>query len=201
MNFNTNDEFQFRAAPSNKMNQGDEVFFIVNIKELFNVDLNYPGVKTALNYALQAGKSVTPYDTGLMRRSLSLMKLDDYRVKVFYDPRKIIGQKRDGYLVKDYYPIYLSEKAATFNFLTIVMKHFYDALFSMMKSNQKKRDDNENVGIDLYMAVVFMEQLKLEYEKKKEEAKKLREEEKLKQKLKQEKIDKLKKKIREVNNG
>lgn len=198
MNFNSDKEFQFKAAPEYQSNQGDEVFFIVNVKELFNIDLNFPGIIGALNKAFMAAKAVTPIDTGLMRRSMTMIKLDDYRVKIFFDRDKIVGKKRKGIIVKDYYPIYLADHAKTFNWLTIVIKHFYDTLYPAVKALRKKSAENK-ATIDFTTFSLFYEDLKSEYRTKKEEAIELRKQEKEKKKAKEQIIKEKKRKLRLKN--
>lgn len=202
MNFNSDKEFQFKAAPEYQSNQSDEVFFIVNVKELFNVDLTYPGIIGALNSAFMDAKSVTPIDTGLMRRSMTMIKLDEYRVKIFFDRDKIVGKMRKGVIVKDYYPIYLADHAKTFNWLTIVIKHFYDTLYAAMRNLKKKATEKteEKKGIiDFTTFTLFYEDLKSEYKVKKQEAIELRKQEREKKKAKEQLIKEKKRKIRLKN--
>lgn len=205
MNFNSSMEIQFKASPTESgSNRGEEVFWIVNVKELFDIDLTFPGIKGALNAAFMAAKAVTPISTGLMRRSMTMIQIDNYRVKIFFDRSKIVGQKRKGVIVKDYYPIYLEEHAKTFNWLTILIKHFYDELYRQMKSLQKKHPasetkDKDSGTIAFAMFMMFKDVLDEEYKKKKEEAKKLKEEELAKKKFKKEYIKALKKRIKLEN--
>ncbi len=69
MKLNTNISFQF----SDKDNL---VYFIVDIKELFDVSLSYPGIRTSLRKAFNNSKKFIPVDTGLMMlRRLNLLQL------------------------------------------------------------------------------------------------------------------------------
>lgn len=214
MNFNSSLEPQLKLAPTNKLMQGDYVFWLVNVKELFNIDLNYPGIKTALNNSLKEAKSVTPIDTGLLRSSLTLRQLDNFRVEVFFDPNKIVGKIRKGREVKDYYPKYLAEHAKTFNWLAICIKHFYDKLYEEVRQMYKKQqnkfdkdfDDADKINeefqlqknnklVSMKQASAFMSQLRLQYKNAKEEAVRRRDEERLKRKKKRELIKQKKKLI------
>lgn len=212
--FNTDMFAQFKAAPINKPNQSGVVFFIVNVKELFNIDLNYPGIKTALNSAFRESKTYVPTDTGLTKRSYTMEMLDDFRVRCFFDPDKIVGQVRKGRVVKDYYVQYIAEHASRFNWLTIVIKKFYDKLYEevrqMYKKQQNKFDKDfddadkineefqlqkENKLVSMKQASAFMTQLRLQYKNAKEEAVRRRDEERLKRKKKRELIKQKKKLI------
>lgn len=190
--FESSKDPQIKADSWNKSQSVNEVFFIINVKELFNVDLNYPGVMHALNHAFSVSKAYVPVDTGLTKKSYSLQKLDNVRIKAFFDPSKIIGQKRNGKVVKEYYVQYIAEHASRFNWLSIVMKHFYDALYNGMRRLMKKSVPDKNIinpdKISLVGAGLFMQQLNAEYKAKKEEYKRLRDEAKEKQKLKLERI-------------
>ena len=131
-------------ATNYKGNQSDIVFFIINVKTLFGVDLNYPGMIGALNKAFEAGKSKVPVDTGLTKNSFKGRKIDDYNVYYFFDPADIVGKVRKKQIVKDYYPKYIAESAKNFNWLSIVMYNFYETLFAEVRKlfNAKSREDD-----------------------------------------------------------
>lgn len=182
MNFNSDKEFQIKAAPQHQSNQGEEVFFIVNMKELFNISLDFPNIKRAINMAFMEGKAYTPIDTGLMRKSMTVIQLDSDRVKIFFDKNKIVGKTRKGVVVKEYYPIFLAEKPKTFNWLAIVIKHFYDELYRQVKLIKKSKTKNTDI-IDYTTFIAFMEEFNMEYKAKKKIAKDLRDEQRKKQQL------------------
>jgi len=200
--FESSKDPQIKATSWNNSQSDEEVFWIVNLKELFDIDLNFKGIKNILNKAFMKAKEFVPYDTGITRKSMRQIQLDTYRIKIFFDKNRVIGQIRKGVKVKEYYVKYIAEHASRFNWLSICMYHYYITLFNEMKNLQKRKfnESGNTAGISLLMAAVFMEQIRAEYEAKKEEAKKLKEEEKLKKKLIQEKIDNMKN-IREVGNG
>lgn len=208
MNFNSSSEFQIRADSWNSSQNADLVYFNVDVKELFGITLDYPGLKGALNAALEAGRAVTPIDTGLLRRSMTMRQLNDHAVVVFYDPKKIVGAIRKGVKVKDYYPKFLEDHAKTFNWLAIVIKHFYDELFARVKLLKKKepkpvpnpedkptevipvsipenstihKKSTNNSLIDMTVGLLFLQSLNRQYQEKKKQAKLLQEEQKQKQ--------------------
>lgn len=98
----TTKEFAVRSAPDyikrgkKSYNQSDIVFFRVNVQELFNIDLNYRGIRTCLNRAFESCKQYIPYDSGLTYRSFTPKILNDSTVEYFFDPSKIVGQMRKG---------------------------------------------------------------------------------------------------------
>lgn len=177
MNYNSDKEPQIRAQSiSSIMKTNKEVdrvvYFRVNLRELFNTDINYTGMKTALNKAFFACKSVCPIDTGMMRRSMELKVISDYVVEVLWNPDKIVGKIRKGVIVKDYYPVYLAEKPATFNWLAICIKHFYTTLYEeVRKLVNKKKKEKVPSTISLVIAAKFIDELNKEFKVKKEAAK------------------------------
>lgn len=205
--FRTSLDPEVSAKPAHQSNQGSYVFFRVNVKELFGIDLNYPGIRTALNKAFMAAKPYTPVDTGITRRSMTMKEINPYEVEVFYDPKKIIGQVRKGVVIKENYTIYIAESPKRWNWLSIVMKHFYDTLFREVKKLKSKYEHKEQPknktlggsGISFIGYGAFMEVFNSEYKAKKEEAKLLREEQRKKRILKEEAI-KEKKRLRRLKN-
>lgn len=119
---------------------GKLVYFEVDMKELFNIDLSTPGVLTALNYAFNVSKSAVPVKTGLMLRSYRIDKISSTTVRCYFDPDKIIGQKRLGRVVTEYYPQYLVQYPSRLNWLDIVIKRFYNALKIEMEKLSKKNN-------------------------------------------------------------
>lgn len=191
---------QIKASPSYKYNQGDYVFWIVNLKELFNIDINYPGIKSALNKAFNESKRYVPVDTGLTKRSMTQRILDNYTVEIFFDPKKIIGKKRNGVIIKENYTIYIAESPKRFNWISICMYHYYDALFNAVKQLAKKKSPNKTKEVIAMTAgLTFFSQLKQSYKAKKEEAKRLQEQEKEKKKILEDQI-KEKKRLMKLKN-
>ena len=167
--------------------QSGIVFFIIDLKSLFNIDLSYHGVKDVLNRAFNASKHAIPVDTGLTKKSYSQKQLDDYRVYYYFDPNKIIGQIRKGVKVKDYYVQYIAESAKNFNWISVLMKMFYDELFKGMKSLYKKHEEKKESSkrlMNLGYAMIFKEQIDQEYKVMKEKKKEEIDEQKRMQKLK-----------------
>lgn len=185
MNFNSDSEWQIKAAPRGQSNQGDIVFFIVNVKELFGMTLDSPGMKSALNAAFDESRKYIPIDTGLMRRSYTMRRISDDQVYVYFDPAKILGQKRKGITVDDYYPKYLAEKAKTFNWLTIVMSHFYDKLFAAVKGSAMLMRDStlDGDGLDIGRYSEFMKEMMADYGDRLKKARKQRDAERMKRRM------------------
>ena len=149
---------------------GKLVYFQVDMMELFHIDLSTPGVPTALNHAFNVSKSAVPVKTGLMLRSYTMDKISSTTVRCYFDPEKIIGKKRLGKVVKEYYPQYLVNYPSRVNWLDLVIKRFYDALMVEMEKLSKK---NKNIDMDNYY--LFMLLLIQAMKKKVEEEKKLKE--------------------------
>lgn len=171
--------------------RGQLVYFDVDMKELFNVNLSFPGVISALNKAFNVSKSVVPIKTGLMLRSYTMKKISSSKVRCFFDPKKIVGQKRLGRIVKEYYPQYLVDTPKRYDWLQILIMKFYKALeIEMLKLSK----ENKEVNMDLFYIFLLM---LIHYQKKRkeEEKKRLAEEKKRKEELekkKQEYIQSLK---------
>lgn len=164
--------------------RGQLVYFEVDMKELFNVDLNTPDVISALNKAFNVSKSVVPIKTGLMLRSYTMKKISSTSVRCYFDPEKIIGKTRLGKTVKEYYPQYLVDTPKRYDWLQVLIKKFYDALRIQMEKLAKK---NEEIKLDMFY--IFMLILLEEQKRRKEEEIKRRkhlEEIKSKQKEKRE---------------
>lgn len=204
------DREKFSWLPSSNIdysskNQSSEVFWIVNLQELFNIDLSYPGIKTALNTAMKYCKQYVPKDTGLTMRSLAMIELDKSRVKLFFDPKKIVGQKRKGEIVRDYYVAYIADSAKNFNWLSITIYQFYTKLFSLTKELFKKQekiikekpDKADKLTLDLTYASLFVGKVKTEYKEMKDEKKKLIDIKKAKDRLKKIQIEQKKEELLE----
>ena len=192
-------KFEVRAAPSyskkqkgNKYasySQGEEVFFLVDIYELFGIDIDTPGIKTCLNKAFQACKKYVPFDTGLTLRSFTQMALDNHRIRYFFDKNKIVGQTRKGKVVEDYYVVYISESAKNYSWLTRVIYEYYEVLFDevkkMINKNKKPTPPKEervilqqefkNYFVGEYLdnklkrGLVFLQKVRNDYKSSKEE--------------------------------
>ena len=195
---------QFKAAPSNKPNQSGVVFFIVDVQELFNVNLSFRGIIKCLNAAFMESKRYVPVATGLLKRSYTMERLDDHRVRCFFDPNKIVGQTRDGVVVKDYYPQYIAEHASRFNWLTIVIKKFYDKLygeakklFKSQKDNPIKQKDPNKQQMFMFGVTEFMKELNQKYKTSKIEAKELKEKEEAERRAKKKAFKERKQKLKE----
>ena len=164
--------------------EGLIVYFDIDIVELFGVDLNTTGVKSALNQAFQSARKVIPYRTGLMRRSFTMIKVSsDKKVRCYFDPKKILGVKRLGKIVTEYYPRYLIQYAKRYNWLDLVILRFLTTLeLEMLKlAKTNKEIDTVNFG-------KFMSTFRKKQRAKIKEEKRMRElEAKQKEELKQKK--------------
>ena len=144
--YNTSVEPQIRSAPMSngyQPNQGGVVFFQCDLMEMFGINLDYPGIKGALNDAFFESKRYVPVDSGLMKSSYTMRPKSDTLVECFFDPDKIVGQMRKGEKVEDYYPQWVGSSGGgnkAWNWLTIVMNHFYDRLISDVRSLSKKKE-------------------------------------------------------------
>lgn len=148
-------------------NNSKLIYFEVDMKELFNVDLSTPGVLTALNYAFNVSKSAVPIKTGLMLRSYTIDKISSTTVRCYFDPKKIIGQKRLGRVVKEYYPQYLVRFPSRINWLDIVIKKFYEALKIEMEKLAKDNSKIDNTNfLRLLTLLLATTTQKVEEEKK-----------------------------------
>ena len=141
--FNTSTEPQFRSAPMGggyQVNQGDVVYFIIDLEEMFGISLDYPGIKGALNNAFFESRQYVPVDTGLMKRSYSMKPRSDAVVECLFDPTEIIGQTRKGRVVDEYYPKFVGSSGAgnsAWNWLTIVVSHFVKRLIAEVRALQR----------------------------------------------------------------
>lgn len=182
--YNTSFEPQIRSAPmasTYQPNQGSLVFFLVDLNEMFGVNIDYPKMRTALYNAFTESKRYIPVDTGLMKRSYSMRFQSDTVVEVFFDPQIILGGSRDGKPVQDYYPQYVGSSGASnraWNWLTIVMSHFYDKLISEVREiirsgkTQERKEDNLSVAeissLAILLLATFTEDRKKALEQQKE---------------------------------
>lgn len=174
------------------------VYFRVNVMELFGIDLNYRGIISCLNIAFMESKLYVPVETGLMKRSYTMRKINNTTVECYFDPSKIIGKTREGYTVKEYYPQYLSETPSRYNWLDIIIKHFFDKLKVEVQSLIKRNEEKDSV-ISMAGFLMFMDIFNEQYKNKKEKAKKLKKLEEDKKKNKEKIIrEKFKNKILEV---
>ena len=104
-----------KSSYSIQFSDGDNLaYYIVNVKELFDINLNYPGIINALRKAFKASKPSIPFMTGLLRSSYTMDRISNTSVKIYFDPKKLIGKTRLGRKVKVYYPKYLKEHNKTF---------------------------------------------------------------------------------------
>lgn len=193
--FNTSLEPQLRSAPMSngyQPNQGGIVFFQVDLAEMFGINLDYPGIKGALNSAFFESKRYIPVDTGLMKSSYTMRPKSDTLVECFFDPDKIIGQMRKGQKVEDYYPQFVGSSGAgnrAWNWLTIVMNHFYDKLIGEVRAlskkpeaKQRQEDGRSSIGV-LEAAVAVQAALSTSTKAIVEDRRKMNEEKRLNDKL------------------
>lgn len=175
--------FQVRAAVDYRLNQSDVVFFRVNLKEMFGVDINYRGMRKCLNTAFMSCKQYVPFDTGITYRSFTQKQLTDYEIEYFFDPKKVIGQTRKGVVVKDYYVKYIASTPKNYSWLTKVMYDFYETLFrevSHLPKAKKQIAKGERMYVydeqilDDKGAKIFVRTLREEYRLKREEAKRIK---------------------------
>lgn len=166
--YNTSLEPQIRSAPMSngyQPNQGTVVFFQCDLMEMFGINLDYPGIKGALNDAFANSKHYIPVETGLMKSSYTMRPKSDTLVECFFDPDKIIGQMRKGHKVEEYYPQYVGSSGGgnrAWNWLTIVMNHFYDTLIANVRSlskkkEAKKRTEDGRTAINILAAAVAVQ--------------------------------------------
>lgn len=147
------------------------VYFDVDIGELFGIDLYTTGVRTALNQAFQEAKKVIPYKTGLMRRSFTMIRVSSYtKLRCYFDPKKILGVKRLGKVVTEYYPRYLVQYPKRYNWLDLVMLKFFATLKLEMSRLAK-----ENPDIDMERFGKFYTTFRIKQRKKIREEQKQRE--------------------------
>lgn len=159
--------------------KGDMVYFMVNLEQLYGIKTSFPGLRSKIMKSFQESKKVTPIDTGLMRSSYSLHYVADNRVLLFFDPHKIIGKKRKGRIVKEYYPKYLAEKAKTFSWLDIVARRFFTVLLQgirelnkqIEKDNKKSKDKRQIISTAAFLSFykLFTDNLKNKIKTGKEE--------------------------------
>ena len=188
-------EFKVRAGTSyiNKRtqahNQGEIVFFRVDVYELFGVTIETPGIKKCLNIAYLECQKYCPVKTGLMKRSFTMKVLSDHQVELFFDPNKIIGQTRLGKVVETYYPMFVAETAKNYSFLTRMIYSFHETLFDevkkMINKNKKPTPPKEEQVIlqqefknyfvgeyldnKLKQGLVFLQKVRNDYKSRKEE--------------------------------
>ena len=174
-----NSDYNIRYSDRGKL-----VYFDVDMKELFNIDLNTPGVISALNYAFKVSKTAVPVQTGLMLRSYTMKRISSTTVRCYFDPEKIIGKTRLGKTVKEYYPQYLVETPKRYDWLQVLIKRFYDALKIQMERLSKKNDT-----IDLRPFYLFLFLLLEEQERRKKEEMKRRKQLEEQKKLQKERRD------------
>lgn len=147
--------------------RGQLVYFEVDMKELFDVNLNTPGVISALNYAFRVSKKAVPVKTGLMLRSYTMKKISSFAVRCYFDPEKIIGKTRLGRTVTEYYPQYLVDTPKRYDWLQVLIKKFYDALRFQMEALARK---NEKIKLDTFYLFLLL-LLEDQERRKKEEMK------------------------------
>lgn len=202
----TNSDFQVRAAVSYKVNQGDIVFFRIDVNELFGITLDYPGIRTCLNNAFVGCKKYIPYDTGITYRSFTKKKINDHIMEYFFDPNKVIGQNRKGKIVEQYYVQYIASTPKNYSWLTKVIYEFYEIMFKevgQLKRARKKINDAKvnkvylsggeiiyampEQEIETKTAKVFLTRVREEFKTKQDEAKRMKQIEKENKKAKLEK--------------
>jgi hypothetical protein len=166
MEYNTSYIFQYS-------DDGDLVYFIVNVNQLFNINLSYPGVLTAIKKAFDESKRYIPFKTGLLKKSYSMKRINNDSIMIFFDPAKLLGKKRLGKMNKTYYAKYLKEHTKTFNWLDIIMKNFYDRLLRLIRIIEKKSKKNNTLGnLTTAAAILFYSDFLKKYKEKLEAFKK-----------------------------
>lgn len=155
---------------------GPVVYFEVDVKELFNLNLDEAGIYSALQEAFQKSKEVVPVATGLMKKSYTFKRVNSHTVRCFFDPEKLLDKMRLGRKVDTYYPAYLKNSAKRYNWLDIVMKKFYDSLKTSIKERNKRV--SKKTPIDLSIFLLFLDAFNTSYKKKLKEAIKEREKKK-----------------------
>lgn len=141
---------------------GNLVYFNINTRELFEVNLAYPGLMNAIKTAFRESKDTIPFKTGLLRRSYSMDRLNEETIRVYFDPSKIIGATRYGRPVDVYYAKYLKEKSKTFNWLDLVMRRFLRVLISEVRNmnKEKQKEDMLKTSALLLLYKAFTDDLK-----------------------------------------
>lgn len=166
--YNTSTEPQVRSAPmanGYQPNQGEIVFFQCDLDEMFGITIDYPGIRGALNRAFNESKNYIPVDTGLMKASYTMRTLSDTMVELYFDPQKIIGKTRKGKTVKEYYPQYVGSSGSAnraWNWLTIVMRHFYDKLITEVRNLIRSKKTKERKEANLSVATITLAALGLQ---------------------------------------
>lgn len=139
--FKTSTEPMFRSA-GYKAEQGQLVYFDVYLDEMFGIDLDYPGIKGALNAAFFESKRYVPVDTGLMKSSYVMRPKSDTLIECLFDPAKIVGQMRKGRKVTEYYPQWVGTSGpgnSAWEWLTTVVSKFIGKLMSEVKALGKSQ--------------------------------------------------------------
>ena len=113
------------------------VYFRVNLKEIFGVDINYPGLIGCLKKAFALSKKYVPFKTGLMLSAYTMEEVSPTIYEIYFDRNKIVGKKRLGVIVKDYYPQYLVEYSSRMNWLDILSYQFYRVLITEASKLEK----------------------------------------------------------------
>lgn len=179
----SDNEFKVRASTIYKLNQGDYVFFRVNLKDMFGVGINYPGIKKCLNTAFLECKQYIPYDTGITYRSFTQKMLNEDTIENFFDPKKVLGQNRKGHIVDTYYVAYIASTPKNYSWLTKVIYQYYETLFREVSKLKKAREQIKNgqegilsgSQINTANGKVFVLSMREQYRLKREEAKRIKE--------------------------
>lgn len=130
--------------------RGKLVYFKIDVKELFGITLEEPGILQALRYAFNVSKSVVPIKTGLMLRSYTFKPISNTTVMCYFDPEKIIGKKRMGRVVTEYYPAYLFRFPSRYNWLDAVIEKFFSELNLSVRKLSKKNQNIDMLGFDIW---------------------------------------------------
>ena len=142
-----------KSSYSIQFSDGDNLaYFLVDVKELFDITLNYPGILNALRIAFKASKPAIPYMTGLLRSSYTMDRISNTTVRVYFDPDKLIGKTRLGRKVKEYYPKYLKEHQKTFGWMDWIIRKFLTSLIIQVKEMNKKKSEREAISMIAVMA-------------------------------------------------
>ncbi len=118
--------------------------FEIDLVKMFKSELT-PELRASFNKALKSvfTSRYMIVDTGLMRSSLTL-QFNARRVLVYFDPKKIIGKRRKGQVVKEYYPQYLSSFPQHARWLENLVQVFLNHLKNSVAQTNKANKDKKN---------------------------------------------------------
>lgn len=139
---------------------GNLVYFIINVNELFNTTLNYKGMMTSLRQALFISRQRVPFKTGRLRSSYKMERLNSNTVRLSFDP-SVLGEV--------YYAKYLIEYHKTRLWLQIVMTVFLYNLVKSIRDIEAKKKKDKKTKIALTAALVLLEKMNEDLKKQQKE--------------------------------